>query len=588
MHPQDVEDELDLRHYLDVLRRRWLVVLIATALVTLLAVGVSLVQTEMYRATSEVLLQGNDAEQRLGSGDQTNQFRDDNRVATEIGVIESNLVESAVEEQLGREPDVSASPAGDTDIIEISATSSVPEDAAEEANTYAQVYVEWRRQRTIDDLLAAQQTVQEEVDSIEARIDELEQPITDLQNQLVAAPGESERADLQAQIDEAESNIETERNALENTLVLYQSELSSLQVSQRITRTGGVQLITQADVPESPFSPQPLRNGALGVVVGLILGVGIAFLRETLDDRVRSKERLEQVTGWPTLGLVPVIARAKGGAHDLVTLEAPGSPASEAYRSLRTALQFVALESPLKVIQVTSAHSGDGKTTTAANLAVMIARTGKRVILLDADLRKPRLHDEFGLGNTAGFTTMLLDSVARADSFKRTALTELLVVPSGPPPPNPAELLSLKMTERVIAGLREQTDVLIIDSPPVLPVTDPLVLSAYVDGVLVVTDATTARGRDLVRARELLDQANANVVGIMVNRVPAEGTYAYGYGYGYGDSYGYDAGDESFSESPGRRRNSSADRAPREVDDGEPDDGPAPGARSSRFGIARR
>jgi len=300
---ESADDELDLRHYLDVVsRRKWLIIAV-TVLVATVAVGLSLAQTPKYRGTTEVLLQGDDAERRLGSTNQVDPRLDENRVETEIGVIESNLVQKAVEEQLGREPDVSVSPVGETDIVEISATSTKPEDAAAEANLYAQTYVQWKRQRTIDDLLAAQQTVQAEVDALEQQLTELETPIT----QLFAAESEDEPAAIRAQIDEAQADVETQSDAIETQLALYREELSSLQVSQRITRTGGAQIISEAQVPEEPFEPQPLRNGVLGLVVGLMLGVGLAFLRETLDDRVRSREQLERITGWPAIGLVPVI-----------------------------------------------------------------------------------------------------------------------------------------------------------------------------------------------------------------------------------------------------------------------------------------
>jgi len=243
---------------------------------------------------------------------------------------------------------------------------------------------------------------------------------------------------------------------------------------------------------------------------------------------------MERITGWPTIGLIPVIAGAKGGEHDLATLEAPTSPAAEAYRTLRTAVQFIDLEKPLRAVQVTSAKPAEGKTTTAANLAVTLAQAGKRVILLDADLRKPRLHHEFGVPNTAGFTTMLLDANIGADAFHRTRVTNLVVVPSGPPPPNPSELLSLGATRNVIGLLRDECDVLVIDSPPVLPVTDPLILSGYVDGVILVANAKEAQGKSLLRTRELLQQVGAPVLGVSVNQIDNDTGYGYGYGYGYG------------------------------------------------------
>ncbi len=443
---------------------------------------------------------------------------------------------------------------GATDTVKISATSTEPEQAAEEANTYAETYVDWKRQRTIDELLDAQKTVQAEMDSIQQRINALDDPLDELKLELVGTDDAAERADLQSQIDDLEAQNQAERSALQSNLALYQSEMSSLQVSQRITRTGGAQIIDNATVPDEPFEPQPLRNSVLGLVVGLMLGVGLAFLFETLDERIRTKDDLERVSGWPAIGLIPIIRGATNGEHDLATLEAPTSPAAESYRSLRTAVQFIGLERPLGTIQITSAKSGEGKTTTAANLAVALAQAGQRVILLDADLRKPRLHKEFGINPTdAGFTSMLLDSQLRSDALHRTSVSNLVVVPCGPPPPNPSELLSLGATRRVLTMLADECDVLVIDSPPVLPVTDPLILSGYVDGVLVVADSRSANRKDLTRTRELLDQVNANVIGISVNQVSADQRYGYGYGYGYGESYGAPAEDEAGAGDNGQR-----------------------------------
>jgi len=230
-----------------------------------------------------------------------------------------------------------------------------------------------------------------------------------------------------------------------------------------------------------------------------------------------------------------------------VALEAPTSPPAEAFRSLRTAVQFVALEKPLAAIQVTSSKPGEGKTTTAANLAVALAQAGKRVVLLDADLRKPRLHHEFGVPNGKGFTTMLLDATLSAGAFHRTAIPNLVVIPSGPPPPNPSELLSLGATRHVLDTIRAECDVLVIDSPPVLPVTDPLILASRMDGVVLVAHVGQTHKKAIRQAELLLARARARVLGIVFNRVPIRKGqyYSYYYGYGYG---GYGAGGEGIGK----------------------------------------
>lgn len=543
----DNEDELDLRHYLDVVWRRKVVILLATLAATAVAVLLSARQTPQYRASSEVLLRQSDSEQRLGS-DQFDQY-DVTRVDTEIGVMRSNVVKDTVAEELGRQPAVSISRQEETDLVAISATSIDPAEAAETANVFATAYVDWKRQTTIDELLAAQQTVQTEIESLEAQLEVLLAPLDELDRQILSETDGTRKSSLQAQRDDLAESTEVERASLSNQIALYQQELSGLQVSQRITRTGGAQVVSLASVPGSPFAPQPFRNGVLGGIVGLMLGLGLAFLLETFDDRLRSKEDLERATGWPTLGLIPVNERAKDGEHDLVSLDAPTSISAEAYRTLRTAVQFLGLDQPLQMIQVTSPTSGDGKTTTASNLAITLARSGNRVILVDADLRRPRIHNEFNIPNDEGFTSILLGQASAQETFHEVGIDNLFVMPSGPPPPNPSELLALRRTRDLFRRLREECDVLIVDSPPLLPVTDPLVLAGYADGVLVVTDGDSARVREVRRAAELLDQVNANVLGVVVNRVQA-GAGGYSYDYSYGYPYGEAPNSESNSRPP--------------------------------------
>lgn len=481
--------ELDFRQYLAVVWRRKLVIAVSVAVVTATAVLLSARQSPQYRTSSEVLLRQSYSEQRLGSGELTP--NDLARVDTEMGVMRSNVVEALVADKLGRVPKVSISRQGETDLVDISATSEDPRSAAKTANLFATTYVEWKRQTTIDELLAAQQTVQIEVDALQAQLDELEAPLAELDADIQRA--EEGKIALQDRRDDLAESTLVRRDSLSSQISLYQQELSGLQVSQRITTTGGAQVVSMAEVPTSPFSPQPLRNGILGGLVGLMVGASLAFLRETFDDRLRSKEDLERLTGWPTLGLIPVNPRSKGGKHDLVCVEAPSSPAAESYRTLRTAVQFTGLDQRLQMIQVTSAKSGDGKTTTASNLAVTLARAGSRVVLIDADLRRPRINREFDISNDRGFTSILLGEATVNEAFHRVGIDNLLVIPSGPPPPNPSELLALPRTRDLFMMLRQECDVLIVDSPPVLPVTDPLVLAGLADGVLLITDATSAR-----------------------------------------------------------------------------------------------
>jgi non-specific protein-tyrosine kinase len=205
----------------------------------------------------------------------------------------------------------------------------------------------------------------------------------------------------------------------------------------------------------------------------------------------------------------------------LITLTDPRSPVSEAYRTLRTNLSFYSLDEPLRTLVVTSPAPEEGKSTTIANLAVTMAQSGRRTILVDCDLRRPSLHELFDVGNEEGFTTMVLDE-ATGPVLKNTGVEKLWLVPSGPQPPNPADLLGSRQVDRVIGMLKEKADIVLIDAPPVIGVTDAAVLGAKVDGVLLVISAGKTRREHATRAKELLEKAKVRIVGATLTNAPRE------------------------------------------------------------------
>lgn len=208
---------------------------------------------------------------------------------------------------------------------------------------------------------------------------------------------------------------------------------------------------------------------------------------------------------------------------DLVTLSNPRSPVSEAYRTLRTNLEFFSLDEPIRTLVVTSPGAEEGKSTVLANLAVALAQGGKRVILVDCDLRRPTQHTLFGLDNATGLTTMMLDEAAQADPpLRETPVDGLRVLPAGPPPPNPAELLGSRRMKETLAALLEQADVLLFDVPPVLAVTDALVLAVQTNGVLLVVKAGGTTREHVQQAKERLERVNARIVGAVLNNAPTD------------------------------------------------------------------
>lgn len=527
--PQGTGRDNSLRHQVAVLRRRWPVVVLLAVLGCLTAFWVTARQAPVYRATASVLLQPSNAEQILG-GTSGSFGGDETEADTEIEVMRSQVVRDAVRAKLGHNPNVAIEARGFTNVLDIHASSTDPRAAAAEATTFADVYVELRRSQRVEDLLKTGELIQAQIVELDKKIDQLEKPLRDLDARLGTTTDQRLRIQLQQQREATADAISAERRTLEARRSSFDDQLNRLQLLKGLGISGGVQVVSRADVPTTPISASPRRNGALGLGGGLVLGLTLAFLLDQADDRLRRKEDLESLVGAPVLGLLPRMTR-RHIQTGVVTLRSPGSATAEAYRTLRTSLQFLGVDRPITCIQVTSPGTAEGKTTVVTNLAASFAQAGQRVIILDCDLRRPRVHEVFGLPAGAGFTSVLLDHV-RLSEVITTVDDEpfLAVAPAGPVPPNPSELLTSKRAQAVVSSLRENCDILLIDTPPVLPVTDALIVSRYVDATLVVARAKRSTRRQVARAQELLAQVGAPVVGTVLNGVVQNAVEGYGYG----------------------------------------------------------
>ena len=331
-------------------------------------------------------------------------------------------------------------------------------------------------------------------------------------------------------------------------------------------------IVSKAEVPLQPIRPQVLRNSLLAALAGTLFAAGAAFLVEYLDDTVKTPDDAQEAG----LGVLATVQRAGTNVkspQELFALSQTRSPVAEAYRTLRTNLQFSSLDRPLRCLVVTSALATEGKTTTAANLAVVMAQAGKRVVLVDADLRRPAVHRLFGLPNQGGLTDALVGEPAALNTFLRaTAVENLRVLTSGPIPPNPQELLASQRMGDLLQRLAGEADAVLIDTPPSLMVADANVLAACTDGVLLVVNADRTRRVAVQQATEGLRQVGANVVGGVLNMVDVRrgrgaGYYSY---YGYYSSHYY--GDEEDNRRRGPRgwwrrlrRKNKASAAPDEV-----------------------
>ena len=517
--------ELDLRRYLGVLRRRKWAVLLLTGISLAVGLAYSLSTTPKYRATAEVLIAPRRSETLFNSSN-GQLVQDTSRyVATEIRVLTSETIREAAAEELGFKARVRATGSRDDNVVTVTGVSVDPDRAADIVNTYIQAYIEHRRETTVNDSLKAQEVIQRQVDEKQRELDALS-ALAD------KAPADRREAIRASQADKRASIISQQE--------LFRSQVDQLQVGAGLN-SGEAQLLTPATPPDEPFEPRPVSTGAASLFLGLVLGVGAAFLVEYFDDSLRTKEDLEAATaGLPVLGMIPAVPnwRRKGQAVT-ISLQSPESVPAEAYRSLRTSIQFLGIDRPVRTLQLTSPGASDGKTTTVANLAVALANAGQRVVVVDCDLRRSRLHEFFRVHSTLGFTSVVLGEIPLSEALQRIAgVDRLHVLAAGPRPPNPSELLSGRRTQEVFEALQAFADIVVIDSPPVLPVSDAVVLAAQVDATLLVANATKTSQRSAARAMELLRQVDAPMVGTVLNYTSADAAYGYGYGYryGYGDT----------------------------------------------------
>jgi len=426
-------------------------------------------------------------------------------VATTRSILEKVIsqlgLDMGVEELRGSV--VADIPQSDT-LLRITARDGDPSRAAAIANTVA------------DQLIAASPTIQgHQLDvqaSVEADLKATQEQISTTQRQVEALTAISGRTALQ------EGQLQT----LEGRLVTLRSTYAALLAYSSGSASNLLTVLDRAVASNVPVAPRPLLNTGIAAVLALLLVGGILFLRDYLDDRIKTAEDIQVAIGLPTLGSV---ARMKGDRgrkemYRLATLLHPRSSAAEAYRTLRANTEFMSLDAPIRILLVTSATPGEGKTVTAANLAVAFAQAGRQVVLIDADLRKPGVHIIFDLPNEHGFTTLLRRDDATLDVAHITEQGNLRVITSGPLPPNPAELLSSSRMRATMERLAADGDLIILDGPPLHGVTDSAILSSVADGTLLVVDAGKTRRGSIREASEVLARAGAHVFGAVLNRIP--------------------------------------------------------------------
>ncbi|HEX3325610.1 MAG TPA: polysaccharide biosynthesis tyrosine autokinase [Actinomycetota bacterium] len=508
----------DLNDYLQVLRyRKWSVLAIAFVVI-LSALAFTFQQTPIYTSSAQV----NVVPSSLFIAQQ-GQLVPPN-MDTEKGLAQSESVATIVEKNLNLTistksllDNLAVSVPTNTEILQFSYSSPKAAQAQQIAQGFADAYLQFRKE-------AAVAQVQDNVQPLRLRVRRIDSRLEHLATQIART---ADPATLQ--------RLQSRSNILQQSKSNLQTQIANITPSTSV-QVGSV--VAPAELPSAPSSPSLIKNMLLAVLVGVALGTGVAFLRERLDEHFTDRAELQAHVGASVLAVVPKVRGSQGRvAPILLSSSMPQSVAADAYRTLRAGVLFAASRTGAKVILVTSAFEGEGKTTTAANLAVALAQAGKRVILLSADLRKPRLHEFFGGSSPIGLATVLAGQTSIDRALVPSSIDELQILFSGGVRENAAELIGSEAMGRVLDNLRERSDFVIVDAAPILLVADTASLLPHTDGVLLVVDPAVSTRAAADDVREQLDQLQARRIGIVINNLEKSRARAYRHHAGYYSYY---------------------------------------------------
>ncbi len=515
---------MELRDYLNVIRTRKWVIIQAMVIVTLTALVVSYIQPPVYQGEAKVLISEKDSSAALfGSVLPEISSQPERGLQTQVQLMQLRPLAEETIRQLGLEMEpedllsrVDVVGVGQTNLVRITARAGSPESAVAIANEMASGYVAWSQESKRESLQSASAEV-------EMRLEDAKDQILEL-GRRIQAEGKSD--ELAAELQIATGSYTT-----------LAEKLEQLKINEEL-ETGSGRVVSPAVPVEVPVAPGPLRNAILGLAVGLVLGLGMAFLYEYMDNTMKSTEETERIMGAPVIGTIPLEKYDKGVLRRLSVIEAPSSAAAESYRVLRNSLDFINFEHEMKTLVVTSAAPAEGKSTVASNLAASLSQAGKKVVLVSSDFRRPTTETFFGVANLIGLSDVLLGTHSLKSALQRPGDESLLVLTSGKMPPNPAELLSSAKMQSLVDELEEWADWVIIDTPPLLAVADPASVARWADGVLFVSQAGKSTRDASRKAVELLGKAGSRIIGVVVWGLQ-EGKDGQGYGYYAGGYYSY-------------------------------------------------
>lgn len=541
--------EIDLRQYATLIWHwSWLLILCAVAAGAAAYVA-STFSTPIYQAASRVLI--NEARNAGGNANYQDILASQRIATTYAELMTRGPILDSVSSQLGLErtrfneevTDISVSAVRDTQLIRIQVEGKSPAFVTAVANTLPLVFIDDIQEVQTARYAGSKTNLQNQLGILDDQIQQTQLAIAQI--------GEPQNPQNELELTRLRENLAQYQNSYARLLESYESlRLTEAQTVDTIT------LVEPALEPKAPVRPRILLNTLLAAIVGIMLALGAVFLMEFLDDRVRSPEELTRLlrTTWlGSISIIPDVEKDEHTVRNLITFREPRHPIAEAYRGLRTNLQFSNVDKGLDTLLVSSANPGEGKTTTSANLAIVMAQMGRSVLLVDADLRRPVQHQFFNVSKGPGLTDAILGADLDFHQFvHETEVPNLSVITAGRTAPNPSELLSSRRMRELTEQFKAHFDMIIFDAPPVLAVTDAQILGQMVAGMLLVVDVEKTQRKAAVRAVELLRQVDVPIVGAVLNRLSKS---TRGYYYYYSDYYYRDEEGAAQDGQLRRRRN---------------------------------
>ncbi len=515
--PAPADGDFSVFDYLGILRRRWLWVLLPIVLACVAVFWNASRQTDRYVSSARVLLADTAAQRTLDPSSQ-NPWYLTRQLSNEISLAQSDLVKDMIEAELGEIPEVDIEVEETSDVLVFTAEADDAATAARNAQLWAETYVQVKQQEAVSSVTGASARLQVRLEEIRAERQELRGPLDRLEDRILSATTPEQAARLQLEYDRLESDLRYELDLLTAQAEAVAANLADLDLQAELATVGEARIAQAAFPPTERSNPPLSRNLALGLVAGLLAGVVLALLMEFRDNTIKKAADLTASTGLPVLATIPKAPKDYLDRLAVATAADSQSIYADGYQKLRAAVEFMAQSDGVKSVLITSAKTGEGKSTTASNLSLALSTVARRTILLDADFRRGRVHEIFDVPAVPGLSDYILyrPELSQVAHAPDSGNDHLFVIPSGSMPPNPVAFIGSPQYRKAVDWLTTNADAVILDGPPLLAVADVYTLAQQVDAVILTVMAGKTTKSQLAEMITSLNQVNAKILGAVL------------------------------------------------------------------------